>query len=167
MEPLKLGSDAMSKWGLHCNVLSVSYFAGKDAKQGKQNVDATMHACAILLEVNFKLEDRTLGTYSDTLLFVNLKTSLPAEYAMIPTCVVDKAIDVITFPDPYESFDLCPRTIENTTVFAPSIQMPLGGGTLGSYTRKESKTVPVALRIEKYTERRAEHIEIQWLVDYS
>jgi hypothetical protein len=84
---------------------------------------------------------------------------------MIPTRVVDEAIDIITFPDPSESFNLYGRTIENTTVVAPSVQIPLGGGTLGSYTHKESKTVPVSLHIEKNIEVHGKHTEIRWLVD--
>jgi len=86
---------------------------------------------------------------------------------MIPTRVVDEAIDVITFPDPSESFNLYGRTIEDTTTVAPSIQIPLGGGTFGSYTHKESKTVPVSLHIEKNIEVHGKHTEIRWLVDYS
>jgi hypothetical protein len=83
---------------------------------------------------------------------------------MVPTCVVDEAIDVIAFPDPNESVKMSSRTIEVTKVISPAFQSPLAGGALGSYTRKELKDVPVHLHLEKYTERRDKDVEIQWLV---
>jgi len=81
---------------------------------------------------------------------------------MVPTCVVDEAIDVIAFPDPNESFKMSNRTIEDTMVVAPAVQTLLGGGTLGTYTHKELKDVPVHLHLEKYTEHRDKDVEIQW-----
>lgn len=144
LKPLKQDNQTLLKCRLYCNVLSVSYFDGKDAKKGKCKVDASRQACAVLFEVTFDSRDRTL------------------QHAMVPTCVVDAAIDVFTFPDPNESIKMSDRTINNTMTFSPTAQTPVGGGSLGTLSHQELKYAPEYLHLEKFIQFRDNDVEIRW-----
>jgi hypothetical protein len=85
---------------------------------------------------------------------------VPTEYALFPTRVPDIRLE--QFPEGDEVVKMSESTVNEGVTLAPNIQVGVGGGSLGSVSRQEVKTLYGLLHLRP--QRPACHDEIRWSV---
>jgi hypothetical protein len=84
---------------------------------------------------------------------------VPTEFALFPTRV--PGIKLFHYPDRDEMFKMSERTVNKNVTFSPNVQAGGVGGSFGSLSRQEARTLYGILHLRPQT---ACHDEIQWSV---